>query len=47
MFFISWMSDVVSLAALKPLQPRYVKNIAGEDSLMAAIVGRAMGHGNS
>jgi len=35
------------LSALTPLQPRYAKKIADEDSLMAAIVARAMGHGNS
>ena len=34
------------LSALTPLQPRYAKKIADEDSLMAAIVARAMGHGN-
>ena len=35
------------LSALTPLQPRYAKKIADEDSLMAAVVARAMGHGNS
>jgi len=35
------------LSALTPLQPRYAKKIADENSLMAAIVARAMGHGNS
>ena len=34
------------LSALTPLQPRYAKKIADEDSLMAAIIAQAMGHGN-
>jgi TnpA family transposase len=34
------------LSALTPLQPRYAKKIADEDSLMAVIIARAMGHGN-
>jgi hypothetical protein len=32
---------------LPALQPRYPKKIADENSLMAAIVARTMGHGNS
>lgn len=34
------------LSALTPLQPRYAKKIADEDSLMAAIIAQAMNHGN-
>lgn len=34
------------LSALTPLQPRYAKKIADEDSLTAAIIARAIGHGN-
>lgn len=34
------------LLALTPLQPRYAKKIADEDSLMAVIIARAMGLGN-
>ncbi len=34
------------LAALKPLQPRYAKQVADEDSLTAVIVAQAMNHGN-
>jgi TnpA family transposase len=34
------------LAALKPLQPRYAKRIADEDSLLAVIAAQAMNHGN-
>ncbi len=34
------------LAALTPLQPRYAKKIADEDSLMAVIFAQAMNHGN-
>jgi hypothetical protein len=34
------------LAALTPLQPRYAKKIADDDSLMAVILGQAMNHGN-
>lgn len=33
------------LSALTPLQPRYAKKIATEDSLMAVIVAQAMNHG--
>lgn len=33
------------LSALTPLQPRYAKKIADEDSLMAVIVAQAMNHG--
>jgi len=33
------------LLALTPLQPRYAKKIADEDSLMAVIVAQAMNHG--
>jgi hypothetical protein len=34
------------LAALKPLQPRYAKQVADEDSLTAVLVAQAMNHGN-
>ena len=34
------------LSAMTPLQPRYAKKIANEDSLMAVILARAIGHGN-
>lgn len=34
------------LAALKPLQPRYAKQVADEDSLTTVIVAQAMNHGN-
>lgn len=34
------------LAALTPLQPRYAKKVADEDSLMAVILAQAMNHGN-
>ena len=34
------------LAALKPLQPRYAKQVADTDSLMAVIMAQAMNHGN-
>jgi TnpA family transposase len=34
------------LSALPPLQPRYAKRIADDDSLTAAIIARAIGHGN-
>ena len=34
------------LSALSPLQPRYAKRIADDDSLTAAIIARAIGHGN-
>ncbi len=34
------------LSALKPLQPRYAKQIADADSLMAVIIAQAMNHGN-
>jgi len=34
------------LSVLTPLQPRYAKKIADEDSLMAVIIARAMGLGN-
>ena len=34
------------LSALTPLQPRYAKKIADEDSLMAVIFAQAMNHGN-
>lgn len=34
------------LAALKPLQPRYAKQVADEDSLLAVIAAQAMNHGN-
>jgi TnpA family transposase len=33
------------LSALTPLQPRYAKKIADENSLMAAIIAQAMNHG--
>ena len=34
------------LRALTPLQPRYAKQVADADSLMAAIIAQAMNHGN-
>jgi TnpA family transposase len=34
------------LSALKPLQPRYAKQVADEDSLLAVIAAQAMNHGN-
>jgi TnpA family transposase len=34
------------LSALTPLQPRYAKKIADDDSLLAVIVAQAMNHGN-
>jgi TnpA family transposase len=34
------------LSAMTPLQPRYAKKIADEDSLMAVIIVQAMNHGN-
>ena len=34
------------LSALTPLQPRYAKKVADEDSLMAAIIAQALNHGN-
>lgn len=34
------------LAVMTPLQPRYAKRLADEDSLMAAILAQAMNHGN-
>src|SRR5919106_871148 len=34
------------LSALTPLQPRYAKKVADEDSLMAVILAQAMNHGN-
>ena len=34
------------LSAMTPLQPRYAKKIADEDSLMAVIIAQAMSHGN-
>ena len=34
------------LSALTPLQPRYLKKEADEDSLMAVIIAQAMNHGN-
>ena len=34
------------LSAMTPLQPRYAKKIADEDSLMAVIFAQAMNHGN-
>jgi TnpA family transposase len=34
------------LAALTPLQPRYAKRIADDDSLTAVILGQALNHGN-
>lgn len=34
------------LKAMVPLQPRYAKKIADEDSLMATIMAQAMNHGN-
>jgi len=35
------------LSAMTPLQPRYAKKIADEDSLMAVIIAQAMNHGNA
>lgn len=34
------------LSVLTPLQPRYAKKVADEDSLMAAIIAQALNHGN-
>lgn len=34
------------LSAFTPLQPRYAKQMAHEDSLLATILAQAMGHGN-
>lgn len=34
------------LSAMTPLQPRYAKRIADEDSLMAVLIAQAMNHGN-
>ena len=34
------------LSALAPLQPRYAKQVADADSLMAVIIAQAMNHGN-
>ncbi len=34
------------LSALTPLQPRYAKQVADSDSLMAVIIAQAMNHGN-
>ena len=34
------------LAALKPLQPRYARKVADEDSVLAVIAAQAMNHGN-
>lgn len=34
------------LSALAPLQPRYAKQVADSDSLMAVIIAQAMNHGN-
>lgn len=34
------------LSALTPLQPRYAKKVADEDSLMAVILAQALNHGN-
>jgi len=34
------------LSALTPLQPRYAKKVADNDSLMATIIAQAMNHGN-
>ncbi|MGO8789212.1 MAG: Tn3 family transposase [Terriglobia bacterium] len=34
------------LSVMTPLQPRYAKKIADEDSLMAVIIAQAMNHGN-
>jgi len=34
------------LAALTPLQPRYAKRVADQDSLLAVILAQAMNHGN-
>jgi TnpA family transposase len=34
------------LSALSPLQPRYAKQVADADSLMAVIIAQAMNHGN-
>lgn len=35
------------LSVMTPLQPRYAKKIADEDSLMAVIIAQAMNHGNA
>ncbi len=35
------------LSALTPLQPRYAKKIADDDSLMAVIVARGIGYGHA
>ena len=40
------MSNVTFLSALTPLQPRYAKQIADKDSLMAVIIAQAMNYGN-
>ena len=34
------------LSAMTPLQPRYAKKVADEDSVMAVIIAQAMNHGN-
>ena len=34
------------LSIMTPLQPRYIKQVADEDSLMAVIIAQAMNHGN-
>lgn len=34
------------LSAMTPLQPRYAKQVADDDSLMAVIIAQAMNHGN-
>jgi len=34
------------LSELTPLQPRYAKKVADEDSLMAVIIAQALNHGN-
>jgi len=34
------------LSALTPLQPRYAKKVADQDSLMAVIIAQALNHGN-
>lgn len=34
------------LSSLTPLQPRYAKQVADTDSLMAVIIAQAMSHGN-
>ncbi|WP_143034486.1 hypothetical protein [Nitrosospira multiformis] len=34
------------MSAMTPLQPRYAKKIADNDSLMAVIIAQAMNHGN-